>query len=144
MTTQPIKIVKLVNGDDIVCSFPKEQLQEKSPLLRLERPLHVKYVPQLTPGGFKDYVALIKWTPYTLDHIVSIPKDKILTITNANTDMTKSYHHVALSYDKEVKVPEKKDFERVRFSNKENDKVNQIFDEEGFDDLADDFDDTIH
>ena len=85
MTTQPIKIVKLVNGDDII----------------------------------------------------SIPKDKILTITNANTDMTKSYHHVAQAYDKEVKVPEKKDFERVRFSNKENEKLNDIFEEEELDDYDD-------
>ena len=30
-----IKIIKLVNGDDIVCILPKEQLAEKSPLLRV-------------------------------------------------------------------------------------------------------------
>jgi|TARA_R110002074_G_scaffold241518_1_gene413369 hypothetical protein len=137
MTTQPIKIVKLANGDDIVCSFPKDQLTKKSHLLRLEKPLHIKYVPQLTPGGFKDYVALIKWAPYTQDHIISIPKDKILTITNANTDMIKSYYHVAANYDKELKVPEKKDFERVRFSNKENEKINEIFEDEELDDYDD-------
>jgi hypothetical protein len=137
MTTQPIKIIKLANGDDIVCSFPKDQLTENSKLLRLEKPLHIKYVPQLTPGGFKDYVALIKWAPYTQDHIISIPKDKILTITNANTDMMKSYYHVAASYDKELKVPEKKDFDRVRFSNKENEKINEIFEDEELDDYDD-------
>ena len=58
-----IKIVKLENGDDIVCAFPKEQLPDKHALLRIERPLQIKYIPQLTPGGFKDYVALIKWRP---------------------------------------------------------------------------------
>ena len=52
-----IKIIKLVNGDDIVCILPKEQLAEKSPLLRVSKPLQVKYVPQLTPQGVKDYVA---------------------------------------------------------------------------------------
>ena len=34
-----VKIVKLINGDDIVCSFPKEQLEQKSPLLRIVKPL---------------------------------------------------------------------------------------------------------
>ena len=43
-----IKIVKLVNGDDIVCAFPKEQLPDKHALLRIERPLQIKYIPQLT------------------------------------------------------------------------------------------------
>ena len=51
-----IKIVKLVNGDDIVCAFPSEQLPEDSKLLRISKPFQVKYIPQLTPQGFKDYV----------------------------------------------------------------------------------------
>jgi len=34
-------------------------------------------------------------------------------------------------------VPEKKDFERVRFSNKENEKLNDIFEEEELDDYDD-------
>jgi hypothetical protein len=73
-TPSPIKIIKLINGDDIVCALPKEQLGEKSPLIRLSKPLQVKYVPQLTPQGIKDYVALIKWSPYTKDTIITIPK----------------------------------------------------------------------
>jgi hypothetical protein len=59
-TENPIKIVKLINGDDIVCVIPKEQLGENSPLIRLDKPLQIKYVPQLTPTGFRDYIALIK------------------------------------------------------------------------------------
>jgi hypothetical protein len=31
----PIKIVKLINGDDVVCVLPKLQLGENSKLLRL-------------------------------------------------------------------------------------------------------------
>ena len=144
MADQIVPIIKLINGDDIVCSFPREQLTEKSPLLRILKPLHVKYVPQLTPNGFKDYVALIKWTPYTKDQVISIPKDKIMTITNAGTEMIKSYHHVARKYDDDTKVPEKVnavDFKKQRFTDKENEKINEIFDEF---DLPDDEPDTIH
>ena len=93
----PVKIIKLVNGDDIVCSLPKEQLGDKSPLIRLSKPLQVKYVPQLTPQGIKDYVALIKWSPYTKDAIITIPKNKIMTITNANGSMITSYFHLLKS-----------------------------------------------
>jgi hypothetical protein len=85
--TQSIKVIKLDNGDDIVCAFPKEQLDEKTGLIRLVKPLLIKYVPQLTPQGFKDYVALIKWAAYTNDEIITIPIKKIMTITNASSEM---------------------------------------------------------
>ena len=125
----PIKIIKLINGDDIVCSLPKEQLGEKSPMLRLSKPLQVKYVPQLTPMGIKDYVALIKWSPYTLDQIVTIPKDKIMSITNANNSMISSYFNIIKDYNVEYKVDENKNYERKRFTDEENRQINEIFDE---------------
>jgi hypothetical protein len=127
-----IKIVKLENGDDIVCAFPKEQLPDKHALLRIERPLQIKYIPQLTPGGFKDYVALIKWAAYTGDTIVTIPKDKIMTITNASSEMQKSYVHIIKDYhliDKNLQREEEVKFNRERLSDKDNEKINEIFNE---------------
>ena len=127
-----IKIVKLENGDDIVCAFPKEQLPDKHALLRIERPLQIKYIPQLTPGGFKDYVALIKWAAYTGDTIVTIPKDKIMTITNASSEMQKSYVHIIKDYhliDKNLQREEEVKFSREILSDKDNEKINEIFKE---------------
>jgi len=98
-TIELVKIIKLINGDDIVCVLPKEQLDEASPLVRLERPLQIKYISQLTARGLRDYVALIKWTGYTNDQIITIPKDKILTITSATNEMSKSYLDVSKRYD---------------------------------------------
>ena len=126
----PIKIIKLINGDDIVCSLPKGQLEEKSPLLRITKPLQVKYVPQLTPQGIKNYVELIKWSPYTKDVIISIPKDKIMTITNANGSMMTSYFHLIKDYDKEEKVQKDDQYERTRLSDGTNKELNEIFDDE--------------
>ena len=80
-TINPIKIIKLINGDDIVCALPAEQLPDKSPMLRLSKPLQVKYIPQFTATGLKDYVGSIyQMVPYTPDHIITIPKDKIMSI----------------------------------------------------------------
>ena len=70
-TPSPIKIIKLINGDDIVCSLPVEQLGEKSPMLRLNKPLLVKYIPQLTASGLKDYV-----------NQILIPVEKVFQIRN--------------------------------------------------------------
>ena len=128
----PIKIIKLINGDDIVCTLPAEQLGDKSPLLRLSKPLQVKYIPQLTATGLKDYVALIKWSPYTKDFVLTIPKDKIMTIVNANNDMSKSYNYMMTNYEKSEPLARKEKpatFKRERLSDEDNERVNEIFDE---------------
>ena len=131
----PIKIIKLINGDDMVCTLPAEQLGDKSPLLRLSKPLQVKYIPQFTAQGLKDYVALIKWSPYTKDFVLTIPKDKIMTIVNANNDMSKSYNYMMTNYEKSEPLARKEKpatFKRERLSDEDNERVNEIFDE--FDD----------
>ena len=130
----PIKIIKLINGDDVVCVLSKKQLGEKSPLLRLEKPLQIKYVPQLTPTGIKDYVALIKWAAYTADQIITIPKDKIMSISNANDDMMKSYFNVIKDYSIPDKILKDNQFERKRLTDSQNKEINEIFDEEFEDD----------
>ena len=135
-----IKVIKLDNGDDIVCSFPKDQLEEKTGLIRLVKPLLIKYVPQLTTQGLKDYVALIKWAAYTNDEIITIPIRKIMTITNASSEMAKSFNHMSSHYKKIESPKRKDDYDRPLFSKEENDKINEIFDE--FSD--DDTDGTLH
>ena len=125
---EQIRIVKLVNGDDIVCSLAPEQLPTKSLVLRLIKPLQIKYVSQLTPRGLKDYIALIKWTAYTNDHIISIPKDKIITITNATEEMSKSYLDVSSKYDR-IDIPKKGQYTTEELSEEENDEFNELWDE---------------
>jgi len=130
-TSTEIKIVKLVNGDDIVCHIPsKGQLPEANALIRLIKPLQVKYVPQVTPTGIRDYIALIRWTNYTEDYVVTIPKDKIMTITNASVPMAESWSHISKEYDKSPLAPNTGGLQDTKqMSNKQNDELNEIFDE---------------
>ena len=68
-TKLEIKIVKIINGTDIVCHIPTVANQQRNPLLTLDKPLEIKYVPQITNIGIKDYIALVKWAAYTLSLI---------------------------------------------------------------------------
>ena len=111
--TTVIKIVKIMNGADIVCVIPATADQQKSPLLTLDKPLEIKYVPQITNIGVKDYIALVKWAAYTNDQLVTIPKDKILTITNASEEMIKSYKQVIHDYTNHDKVMRREDNPRT-------------------------------
>ena len=129
-----VKIIKLINGDDIVTILPvgDKQLPDNGPLIRLEKPLQIKYVPQVTPLGFRDYIALIRWTNYTADKIVTIPKDKIMTITNASLEMAGNYNHIIQNYDKLDRPKQDETYHKKEFSPEENKKLNEIFRE--FDD----------
>jgi len=95
-----VKIIRLVSGEEICCVLPKEQLKEKSNMLRLSEPMLIKYVPQITEMGISDYIALVKWVGFTNDKIITIPKDKILTIANATEPFTRRYHMLVNSLNK--------------------------------------------
>ena len=129
MQKPQVKIIKLINGDDIVAVLPSgdKQLPDNGPLIRLDKPLQIKYVPQITPVGFRDYIALIRWTNYTSDKIVTIPKDKIMTITNASLEMSGSYSEITKNYDNLDKPKRDETYHRKQFSPEENKKLNEIF-----------------
>ena len=124
-----VKIIKLINGDDIVTVLPtgEKQLPDNGPLIRLDKPLQIKYVPQMTPMGFRDYIARIRWTNYTSDKIVTIPKDKIMTITNASLEMSTSYGEIVKNYDNLDKPKRDENYHRKEFTADENKKINEIF-----------------
>ena len=124
-----IKIIKLINGDDIVCVLPtgEKQLPDNGPLIRLDKPLQIKYVPQFTPMGVRDYIALIRWTNYTADRIVTIPKDKILTITKASVEMGGNYTNICKNYDN-LDKPKKEDGHRQReLTREQGERLEEIF-----------------
>ena len=142
-TLNGVKIIKLVNGEDVVTVLPtgKNQLPDNSQLVRLEKPLLIKYVPQMTLTGFKDYIALIKWCSYTPDKVITIPKNKIMTITNASNEMITSYATIAQNYDKQPVPVKQENYRQQKFSDAENEKISEIFDD--FDD-DDEGNTTIH
>ena len=129
MQKPQVKIIKLINGDDIVAVLPTgdKQLPDNGPLIRLDKPLQIKNVPRITPVGFRDYIALIRWTNYTSDKIVTIPKDKIMTITNASLEMSGSYSEITKNYDNLDKPKRDETYHRKQFSPEENKKLNEIF-----------------
>ena len=139
---QTVKIIKLINGDDIVTVLPTgdKQLPDNGPLIRLDKPLQIKYVPQMTPMGFRDYIAMIRWTNYTSYKVVTIPKDKIMTITNASLEMSNSYGEIVKNYDTLDKPKRDENYHKKEFTADENKKINEIFKE--LDD--DDEEPTLH
>ena len=122
-----VKIIRLVSGEEICCVIPKEQIKDKTNLLRLAEPMLIKYVPQISEYGISDYIALVKWVGFTNDKIITIPKDKIMTITNASSEMSVSYKAIANNYDNLDKPKRDEKYHRKEFTPQENEKINEIF-----------------
>ena len=129
-----VKIIRLVSGEEICCIIPKEQVKDKSHLLRLSEPMLIKYVPQITEVGISDYIALVKWVGFTNDKIITIPKDKIMTIANATEPFTRRYHHLVNTINKQdQKLPAfverdmtDEDYEELDKHSKKKDKLNDL------------------
>ena len=83
----------------------------------------------MTLAGFKDYVALIKWCSYTQDDIITIPKDKIMTMTSATGELANSYFNIASNYHAKPIPVRNNNYSKHRLSDDENNKINEIFDE---------------
>ncbi len=117
----------------------KDQLPDNSQLLRLNKPLLIKYVPQMTLTGFKDYIALIKWCSYTPDKVITIPKNKIMTITNATTETASSYFTIATNYDQKPAPLRQQNYKTRKLTDEDNEGINEVFEE-----FEEDAEKTIH
>ena len=77
-------------------------------------------------------MALVKWTAYTSDQVITIPKEKIMTITNATGEMQSSYVNIIRDYNVVDKVPDRlkvPNYEQERVSDEDDRRLNEIFDE---------------
>ena len=133
-----VKIIRLVSGEEICCVIPKEQIKDNKTLIRLSEPMLIKYVPRITEVGISDYIALVKWVGFTNDKIITIPKDKIMTIANATEPFTRRYHHLVNTINKQdQKLPA---FVERDMTDEDYDKYDKMTEKENLDELKDYFD----
>ena len=133
-----VKIIRLVSGEEICCVIPKEQIKENKTLIRLSEPMLIKYVPRITEMGISDYIALVKWVGFTNDKIITIPKDKIMTIANATEPFTRRYHHLVNTINKQdQKLPA---FVERDMTDEDYEKYDKMSEKDNLDELKDYFD----
>ena len=133
-----VKIIRLVSGEEICCIIPKEQIKDNKTLIRLSEPMLIKYVPRITEMGISDYIALVKWVGFTNDKIITIPKDKIMTIANATEPFTRRYHHLVNTINKQdQKLPA---FVERDMTDEDYEKYDRRTEQESLDELKEYFD----
>ena len=89
--TLPYKIVKLTNGEDIIC-IVKSELGEEC---EISYPLLMQTLPRRTPKGFVESLSLSRWLqPFTEESLFKIKSDKIILMTDASPGLCKYYEYV--------------------------------------------------
>ena len=95
------KIVKLVNGEDIICIIEKSG--EKS--YNLSWPLIMHVLPKMTKKGIFESLNLSTWIQsYTEDRIFDLPSRSVVMMIDPSPGLQKYYEYVLkkLMHDEEI------------------------------------------
>ena len=92
---------------------------------------YIRSIPDYPKKGilFRDITTLIKNPEafkFTNDKIITIPKNKIMTITNASTEMSSSYFNIASNYDLKPTPLRNQNYKVQKLTDEDNDKINEF------------------
>ena len=100
-TPTPHKIIKLTNGEEIVCQLGNEIVNDE---YQLNYPLKMEVRTQITNNGAIDSLNLSRWIgSYTKQSLFHIKTNHVLLVAEASERLCRYYDHVI----KEIKRLEK-------------------------------------
>jgi len=91
-TTTPYKIVKLTNGDNLICQI-NDDIDNGE--YKINFPLKMEVHSVLTKEGPVDSLNLSRWIgPYTEQSLFLIKSDHVLLVANASEGLCRYYKHI--------------------------------------------------
>ena len=131
-TTTPYKIVKLTNGENIICQINDDVDNGE---YKINFPLKMEIRSMVTKEGVVDSLNLVRWIgPYTEQSFFSIKRDHVLLVADASPGLSKYYEHV-MKEIKQLDTSKKRSF------------LDDLNDEEVYDELLEELEtdnNTIH
>ena len=90
------QIIKLSNGEDIICDIKEQSGSE--PSLKISAPLKMDVMTRPTKSGIQEGLSLTRWVqPFTDEKNIQINKSTIVTMVPASIGMSKYYEYVLKS-----------------------------------------------
>ena len=122
-TSNPFKIIKMINGDDVICKVSEEY----SDALVVEYPMAiVKNQVVENENSIVEHTGLQRWMNYTHDTTFVIPKERILTLGNMAPDVTLYYKHVCKRLEFETQLEPSDEDEAIEKMKENVDKLVQL------------------
>ena len=137
MTPSPYKIVKLINGEDIICTITPINCDKH---IRVEFPLKMQVAPRMQKDRIIESLNLSHWVhPATETTIFDIPSTSIIMVADVSPGLSKYYEFVLKKMDGFVETID----EEIH----EEDLEEDLSDEEVYNELLEELDtdsDSIH
>ena len=94
------QIVKLSNGEDIICDV----LKNEETRIKITSPLKMDSITRTTTKGIVESLSLARWVqPYSDENIFDIEKNSIIIMTPASAGLTRYYEYVLQNINEVVK-----------------------------------------
>ena len=131
MNTVTYKILKLLNGEELICELADSVVDD---FYEITHPLKMQVESKLTKQGPVESLSLSRWIgPYTEQSLFSIKTSHVLIVADASVGLSRYYEHV----QKEITRRDSSNYKKS---------LDDIDNEEVYEDLLTDLDvdDTIH
>ena len=99
MTDNTTRVIKLANGESIVCTCIPTRTDEDSDKLHVIQPLKMELKNRITKKGVVEALSLSRWLqPFTESDEFDIEKSTIITVTSASYALNNYYQFMLSSY----------------------------------------------
>ena len=99
MTDNTTRVIKLANGESIVCTCIPTRTDEGSSTLHVLHPLKMELKNRITKKGMVEALTLSRWLqPFTESDEFDIEKSSIVTVTSASYALNNYYQFMLNSY----------------------------------------------
>ena len=99
MTENTTRVIKLANGESIVCTCIPTRTDEGSQTLHVLHPLKMELKNRVTKKGIVEALTLSRWLqPFTESDEFDIEKSNIVTVTSASYALNNYYNFMLQSF----------------------------------------------
>tara|TARA_R110000744_G_C19221547_1_gene547161 strand:- start:356 stop:877 length:522 start_codon:yes stop_codon:yes gene_type:complete len=99
MTDNTTRVIKLANGESIVCTCIPTRTDEDSDILHIIHPLKMELKNRVTKKGVVEALSLSRWLqPFTESDEFDIEKSNIVTVTSASYALNNYYNFMLQSF----------------------------------------------
>ncbi len=96
------KLIKLVNGEDIICTIEDGNPNNPGGFIEVLYPLRIQVVPKLEGGQISESLNLAHWVhPYTETKHFHIPNSSVILVADISPGLSKYYEYVLKKIENE-------------------------------------------
>ncbi len=124
------QVIKLSNGEDIVCCVHENTSSRENSKLKISSPLLMETVTRDTEKGTVESLALSRWVqPYSDEETFNVERNSIVIMTPASAGLSKYYEYVLSGMNKViVEKPTKKELDKIEKEDRQEEVLQSMLD----------------